>query len=71
MSSKELLIKELEELGPLEILQVRTYLHELKAYSKKSPANKGLVNINIIRQSLSGIKGSLSDLISQEREDRI
>ena len=71
MSSKGLLIKELEELGPLEILQMRTYLHEMKAVGKKTKARENMVNMDIVRQSLSVIKGSLSDLINQDREDRI
>ena len=68
MSSKELLIK---ELGPLEILQVRTYLHELKNHGKKNLVKNNNVNMDAIRQSLSGIKGSLSDSVSHDREDRI
>lgn len=71
MSSKELLIKEVEELGPLEILQLRTYLHELKSSAKKSTPATTTVNMDVVRQSLSGIKGSLSDFINQEREDRV
>jgi hypothetical protein len=71
MSSKELLLKELEDLGPLEILQVRNYLHELKTHTKKTPASDQEIDMDAIRRSLSQIKGSLSDFISSERDDRI
>jgi hypothetical protein len=71
MSSKEILIKELEDLGPLEILQVRNYLHELKSYNKKGPAKSAEIDMNAIRRSLSEIKGPMSEFISNEREDRI
>ncbi len=71
MSSKELLIRELEDLGPLEILQVRTYLHELKNQGKKSVEKGAEIDMAAVRKSLSNIKGSMSDFISREREDRI
>jgi hypothetical protein len=71
MSSKELLIKELEDLGPLEILQVRTYLHKLKSYTQKSPPQTTHIDMAALRKSLSQIKGTMSEFISNEREDRI
>lgn len=71
MSSKELLLKELEELSPLEILQIRSYLRELKSHAKKEEIKKAEIDMHAIRQSLSKIKGSMSDFISKEREDRI
>jgi hypothetical protein len=71
MSSKELLIKELDDLGPLEILQIRNYLHELKSYANKKASSNIPIDMTAIRKSLSGIKGSMSDFISNEREDRV
>jgi len=71
MSSKELLLKELEDLNPLEILQIRSYLRELKSYARKGETTKSEIDMEAVRQSLSKIKGSMSDFISNEREDRI
>ena len=70
MTSKELLIKELETLGPLEILQIRNYIHQLKNTGKKNIAKVEEVDMEAVRKSLSKIKGSMSDFISSEREDR-
>jgi hypothetical protein len=71
MSSKELLLKELENLGPSEILQIRNYVHQLKSGGKHEIVKKTKVDMKAVRKSLSKIKGSLSEFISAEREDRL
>ena len=71
MSSKELLLKEVEDLGPLEVLQLRKYLHELKTFTKKVSVEAPPIDMTEIRRSLSTIKGSMSDFIANERNDRL
>src|SRR5580658_7177209 len=64
MSSKELLLKELESLGPSEILKIRNYVHQLKSNVKSETVKKPKVDMKAVRKSLSKIKGSLSEFIS-------
>lgn len=70
MSAKEILLKEIDELQPMEILRVRNYIYELKSI-KRDVAAKSYANMEECRKALSKIKGSLSDSIMEEREDRI
>lgn len=70
MKIKKQAIKELESLGPSELLKVYEMIISLKPVYKKYKAKKGAPVIKV-RNALKQCKGSLSEDILSLREDRI
>lgn len=71
MQAKERLIKEIESLGPHNILRVYDLVLTLKKQDKKVESKKARNGYLRTRLALRNCKGSLGDDIIQERNDRI
>ncbi len=71
MQAKERLIKEIESLGPHNILRVYDLVLTLKRQDKKIQFQKPNNGYLRARLALKNCKGSLSDDIIKERNDRI
>jgi len=71
MQAKERLIKEIESLGPHNILRVYDLVLTLKKQDKKIQFKKPNNGYMRTRLALKNCKGSLSDDIIKERNDRI
>ncbi len=71
MKIKEQTIKELESLGPSELMTVYEMIISLKARDRKRGSRKGEPAYLRVRKALKHCKGSLSEDIKLLREDRI
>jgi len=74
MSTKEILIKEIETLDQSDLSRVRRYIYDLKTIRNEAlkPFIKNEeVDMEKCRRILSSIKGNMSDTVIEEREDRI
>lgn len=71
MQAKERLIKELESLGPHNILRVYDLVLTLKKQDKKIHLKKPNSGYLRTRHALKNCQGSLSNDIIKERNDRI
>lgn len=71
MQAKERLIKELESLGPHNILRVYDLVLTLKTQDKKTQLVKPNNGYLRTRHALRNCRGSLSNDIIRERNDRI
>ena len=70
MQVKERLIKEIQDLPPEDIMNVYEMVLELKEYKGTRAKNVKPAYIEV-QKILKKCRGSLSDDISQQREDRI
>ncbi|HLE87270.1 MAG TPA: hypothetical protein VI727_06370 [Candidatus Brocadiaceae bacterium] len=71
MKIKEQTIKELESLGPSELMTVYEMIISLKARHGKRESSAGEPSYLRVRKALKQCKGSLSEDIKLVREDRI
>lgn len=71
MKIKEQTIKELESLGPSELMTVYEMIISLKARHRKRKSKEGEPAYLRVGKALKQCKGSLSDDIKSLREDRI
>jgi len=71
MQAKERLLKEIESLGPHNILRVYDLVLALKTQDKKIQLKKPNNGYLRTRLALKNCKGSLSDDLIKERNDRI
>ena len=71
MKIKEQTIKELESLGPSELVTVYEMIISLKARRGKRESREGEPAYLRVRKALKQCKGSLSDDIKSLREDRM
>jgi len=71
MKLKEQAIKKLDELKPEALARVYDLIVELKRTEQTEKSNKTLADYINVRKALKQRRGSLSDDIIQEREDRI
>ena len=72
MSEREKLLREMEELTSSELKLLRSLLRSVRR--RKAPVKKGSKKNEAylkVRDALKGIRGSLADDISMQREDRI
>ncbi len=71
MKIKDQAIKELEELKPGDVLKVYDLITSLKRRPEEEKRRAGLPPYQRVRRALKQCKGSLSEDILAEREDRI
>ena len=71
MKIKEQTMKELESLGPSELMTVYEMIISLKARHRKREIREGEPDYLRVRKALKQCKGSLSEDIKLLREDRI
>lgn len=71
MKIKEQTIKELESLGPSELITVYEMIISLKTKKKQYKLRKGEPPYLKVRKALNQCKGSLGEDITLLREDRI
>ena len=71
MKLKEQAIKRLEELKPEALARVYDLIKELKRTDQAKKRKKTNTNYLKVREALRQCKGSLSEDIIKEREDRI
>ncbi|GJQ48141.1 MAG: hypothetical protein H3C64_09010 [Candidatus Kuenenia stuttgartiensis] len=71
MKIKEQTIKELETLSPSELITVYEMILSLKARDRKRESREGEPAYLRVRKALKQCKGSLSEDIKLQREDRI
>ena len=71
MKLKEQAIKKLDELKPEALARVYDLITELKRTGQAKKSKTTLTDYMMVREALKQCKGSLSEDIIQEREDRI
>ncbi len=71
MKLKEQAIKKLDELKPEALARVYDLITELKRTSQTKKSKMTVTDYMKVREALKQCKGSLSEDIIQEREDRI
>jgi len=71
MKLKEQAIKKLDELKPEALARVYDLIMELKRADQAKKSKTTTADYIKVRRALKQCKGSLSDDIMQEREDRI
>jgi hypothetical protein len=71
LNIKELTIKELDKLRPGALVRVYDLITELKRTSQAKKSKMIAADYIKVREALKQCKGSLSEDIIQEREDRI
>jgi len=71
MKIKDVTIKELESLKPVELLIIYDMILSLKKKSPVSIVEKSLLPYIKVKEALTQCKGALSDDIIEGREDRI
>lgn len=71
MNLKEQAVRELDTLGPSELLIVYDLILSLKSRVKKTRVKKPLQAYLKVREALGGYKGSLANDVLEGREDRI
>ena len=71
MKLKEQAIKKLDELKPEALARVYDLIVELKGTEQAEKSKTATADYIKVRKALKQCKGSLSDDIIQEREDRI
>ena len=71
MKLKEQAIKKLDELKPEALARVYDLITELKRTSQAKKSKMTITDYMKVREALKQCKGSLSEDIIQEREDRI
>ena len=71
MKLKEQAIKKLDELKPEALARVYDLITELKRTSQAKKNKMTVTDYMKVREALKQCKGSLSEDIIQEREDRI
>ena len=67
---KERIIRELDRLGPSELLAVQQLIESLGQPSKQ-PSRRGGEAARRVRDTLAHLQGTLSEAIDQEREERL
>ncbi len=71
MKLKEQAIKKLDELKPEALARVYDLIIELKRTSQAKKSKMTVTDYMKVREALKQCKGSLSEDVIQEREDRI
>ncbi len=71
MNIKEQMIKELESLGPAELVKAYEMITSLKARLREPRTRIGEPAYMRVRKALAGCKGSLSNDILLLRKDRV
>jgi len=71
MKIREQAIKEIANLGPLDVLKVYDLILEMKEQRAEEEKNMGTPPYLKVRKALQDCKGSFSDDVLAEREDRI
>lgn len=71
MKIKEQAIKELESLGPAEVIKIYETIISLKKGPKERKAKKGSLSYMKVRNALKKCKGSLSEDIILLRAERV
>ncbi len=71
MKIREQAIKEIANLGPLDVLKVYDLILEMKEQRSEEEKSIGTPPYLKVRKALQGCKGSFADDVLAEREDRI